>query len=453
MGGSMRAVTVVNQKLPKADAPELDRLIAYVEGPVLAARDLAVAAYDLIVGRARRQYRYDVVVKAPKEILRRLLTASDVTYEKANLRVVTEPLAGQDGVEVERAFVAGRPCGGVAFRRTEVGPDTFLLRYLPEFSEHAPQLGADDTSETSLQALADGSTRMRWARTLTHRRAGTRVSVPTALRQVARRLKVQAEQEAGHTPTPARSQLGGLIWFLAAVASFWLLFGWRDAGIVTAAIIVHELGHAAAMLITGRGVRFIALVPFLGGMAYPKSHYENEWQRAFVALMGPGLSLVPTLGLFWLAYSMDSALAGRAAFIFAALNGINLLPLVPLDGGIIADALLRSVHARLGQAIAWLGVTAGLGLAVYGRSVAGAFVFLCGAVQLVFQSSFDVTARVKRLGGLQAPALIAAVALTIFAYGTVVVRSDPSARVPSGRAGPQAPTHQMDWPDRGATRQ
>jgi Zn-dependent protease len=147
---------------------------------------------------------------------------------------------------------------------------------------------------------------------------------------------------------------------------------------------------------------------------------------------------------------MDSALAGRAAFIFAALNGINLLPLVPLDGGIIADALLRSVHARLGQAIAWLGVAAGLGLAVYGRSIAGAFVFLCGAVQLVFQSSFDVTARIRRLGGLQAPALIAAVALTIFAYGTVVVRSDPSARVPSGGAGPQAPTHQMDWPDRRA---
>ena len=410
-------------------------MIGHIEAVLHAARDLAAAIHDLAIGRQRRQYRYDIVIDAPKDMVKRLAIAPDVTFEKANLRIVAEPLAGHEGVETGRVVVAGRSYPHVAYRRTALAPDTFLYRYLPELSDYDAQIGLDDIYKVSLQALPDGRTRMCLQRTLTHRRPGTRVSVPMGMRTLARMLKVQAEQEAGHAPARAR-RLGHPIWLLAAIASFWWLFGWRDAAILILATVLHELGHAVAMAVTGRGVRLMTLVPFFGGVASPKHPYDNEWQRAFVALMGPALSLVPTLALVWLAWSTDSALAAHAAFLFAVVNSVNLLPLVPLDGGVILDTLLRSLHARLGRAIAWLGVVVGLGFALWAQSVLIGLVFAFGALQLVLQSSFDAHIHLKRLGALQAAALVAALPLTILAYWTIVVQSDPAAR---GRAGLDAP--------------
>jgi Zn-dependent protease len=402
-----------------------------------------VAAHDWIVGKQRRRYRREFIIKAPKEIVRRLLTASELTLAKGSVRMVSEPLAGVEGGEVARVLVRGRPYPRIAFQRSKPAPDVFLFHYLPEFSERTDQMGVDDVWEISLESLADGSTRMRLARTLTHRRAGTRISAPLWLGMVARLCKSEAEQEAGHEPAP-RSRLARPIWLLATIASFWWLLGWLDAMMLILVVIVHELGHAVAMLVTGRGVRIITLIPFLGGMASPKYPYEDEWQRGFVALMGPSLSLIPTLGLLWLAFSTNSALAAHAAFMFAVVNGANLLPLVPLDGGIILDALVRSIHARLSQTIGWIGVGIGLCLALYARSVLIGIVFVFGGLQLTLQASLDTHARRKGLSGLQAPALTAALALTIFAYWTIIVQTYQSAVFRAGLDGPQAFAHKTE---------
>src|SRR5262249_49807317 len=161
------------------------------------------------------------------------------------------------------------------------------------------------------------------------------------------------------------------------------------------------------------------LVPFFGGMAATKLHYENEWQRAVVALMGPSLSLLPTLVLLWLAFAPDSGLAPRAALLSALVHGAHLLPPLPPRRGIVVPSVLRALHVRLSHAIAWIGVVAGLALAVWAQSVLIGVIFAFGALQLVFQSSLDTDAHLKRLTGFQAPALIAALALTAFAYVTI----------------------------------
>jgi Zn-dependent protease len=392
-------------------------------------RDLAVALYDLAIGRRRREYRDQVIVKAPPEILRRLLMGSDITYERADVRVVTAPLPGVEGVEVPRQFIGGRPYASVAVQRSEPMPRTFVCRCLAELSEHAAWIGADDVCEVSLEPLPDGVTRMRLVRTLTHRRARTRISAPMAVRQSAWLLKTQAEKEAGHAPARWQPRLAHLLWVLAALASFWWLVGWWEAAILTLVIIVHELGHAAAMVATGQGVRFITLVPFFGGMAAPKRHYESEWQCALVALMGPSLSLIPTLALFWFATSGNSAMAARVAFMFAIINAPNLLPVVPLDGGVIFHALLRSAHARSSQAIAWLGVAAVLGLAVYFQSILIGIVFMFGAWQLVYRTSLEVNDKVEPLGRLQGFVLLAAFALTGLAYWTILEQSYASPQI------------------------
>lgn len=400
-------------------------------------RCVAVAAYDLLVGRRRRQYCHETVIKAPKEVVKRLLTAPDVTYERGNVRIVTEPLAGVDGVEVARVSIAGQPYANVALQRSEPTPDTLVCRYLPEYSERTSHIGEDDINETHIEALADGSTRLCWRRTLTHRRPGTRISAPMGMRNTAWLIRTQAEKEAGLVPAP-RSQVPQLAWLIVAIASFGWLLGWLDAAILVLVIIAHELGHAAAMVATGRGVRYITLVPFFGGMAAPKLHYENEWQRAVVALMGPSLSLLPTLVLLWLAFALDSPLAARAAFLSAIVNGTNLLPLVPLDGGIVVTSVLRALHVRLSHAIAWIGVAAGLALALWAQSILIGVIFAFGALQLVFQSSLDTDAHLKRLTGFQAPALIAVLALTAFAYVTIIAHSTEYPGLVAELGGPQA---------------
>src|SRR5262245_15418434 len=128
---------------------------------MIFTRDVAVAAHDIIVGRRRRQYRYELVVQAPKDAVRRLLSASHVAYETGDVRTVTEPLAGVEGVDVTRLFIGDRLYGSISARRTGLKPDSCSWRLLPEHSDLSSQIGDDDTVEVSWEALPDGSTQTR----------------------------------------------------------------------------------------------------------------------------------------------------------------------------------------------------------------------------------------------------------------------------------------------------
>jgi membrane-associated protease RseP (regulator of RpoE activity) len=109
------------------------------------------------------------------------------------------------------------------------------------------------------------------------------------------------------------------------------------------------------MRMVGLRVKGIYLVPFFGGAAVPKTAYRSQGQLGFVALMGPGFSLIPTLALaaaYWV--TADARLL-NAIFYFAIINAVNLLPIYPLDGGLILNALLGSFSPRLARAASWVG--------------------------------------------------------------------------------------------------
>ncbi len=390
--------------------------MAYILGFLLSLRDVALAAYDIATRRARRRYTYQTIVKARKETVRELLAGPDVTFAKANFRCVEEPLPGVEGAVLTRTFVAGEAKSAIASRRIEDTEDSFAARYLPEHSENTSNLGTDDVLGMAFDALPGGSTRLRLYRELTHRRPGTRITAPLGLRVLAWLAKTEAESREGTEPSTLRRWLAQGGWLLSALASFWWLAGWKDAAILAVLVVLHELGHALAMWMTGRGVRFVTLIPFIGGMAMPKRMYESDAQHAFVALMGPGMSLLPTLGLIWYAYSNDSQLAAHAGFMFALINGINLLPLTSLDGGVAVNTLLHAVHRRLALAIAWLGTCAGFVLAFYLQSVLIGIVFVFAGLQLIQQASLNMHLQRKRLRWFQAPVVLVALVLTCGAY-------------------------------------
>jgi len=127
--------------------------------------------------------------------------------------------------------------------------------------------------------------------------------------------------------------------------TFSYAFGHAVAVLVVGALFLHEMGHLLAYRMIGQPWGRILFLPFLGAIAVPRIGFVTQAQVVFSAIMGPAMSvLIPLLAAVYAAfegpYTEGVALVGIVA---AALNLFNLLPVEPLDGGVV----LRSVLARL----------------------------------------------------------------------------------------------------------
>ena len=214
-------------------------------------------------------------------------------------------------------------------------------------------------------------------------------------------------------PGETRSPWKNLGLTALALASFSMLFGWFFGLLLFATVIVHEVGHWLAMRATGQPRPRIVLIPFFGGAAIPNHPYKTEFDHAFVAIAGAGLSILPTLALLAAAMSLDGPefikaakaletaapwyrdpqLLLRMAFLVSLINGLQLLPVLPLDGGHVLKAVVQSFAAQRVRVV--LLVCAGLGFA--GSVATGYYIlaaFLCvGAMQSWHIGNHKPTAR------------------------------------------------------------
>lgn len=151
--------------------------------------------------------------------------------------------------------------------------------------------------------------------------------------------------------------------FLASVAAFGLFFGLFTSfwivPVLFAVLLFHELGHLLAMKVFGYKDLQVLFLP-IGAAALGKNHQASGLQRSLVYLAGP----VPGMLLAWLLVSTgiasatgESGIADLAAspwvfelvVMLLLINYINLLPVMPLDGGQIVNLVLfeRSPRAHL----------------------------------------------------------------------------------------------------------
>ena len=110
----------------------------------------------------------------------------------------------------------------------------------------------------------------------------------------------------------------------------------EELAALAVAVIAHELGHLLALLLFGvrlEEVSFAATGPVLY-CAFPDSGAAG----ALAALSGPIAG-----ALFFLAFRGCWALAAEMSFV---LTAVNLLPVLPLDGGRALSAVLRHSPAR-----------------------------------------------------------------------------------------------------------
>ncbi|RZO14915.1 site-2 protease family protein [Synechococcus sp. UW105] len=127
----------------------------------------------------------------------------------------------------------------------------------------------------------------------------------------------------------------GLTWLIGLVTALLLFLS----------VLLHELGHSLVALREGVKVRSITLF-LLGGVASVERECSTAMGAFRVAAAGPLVSLVLSLMLFASGHSAShlNALLGNLVFQLAGVNLVlalfNLLPGLPLDGGLILKALV-----------------------------------------------------------------------------------------------------------------
>lgn len=178
---------------------------------------------------------------------------------------------------------------------------------------------------------------------------------------------------------------------------FSLMFGFRFSAALFMVVLVHELGHLIAMKLFHLKTQGIFFIPFLGAGTASKEPFPSPEVEAVVALAGPVLGLSWNIGEHFLdssfalklgSYGVSIALAFSlvlflewAVVINLALNLLNLLPVLPLDGGrIVRVALLRGRKSLIPVGIITVG--SGVALMVLFKNAILLFIVLLGGSSL-----------------------------------------------------------------------
>ncbi|MDJ0614840.1 MAG: hypothetical protein QNJ29_14320 [Rhizobiaceae bacterium] len=148
-----------------------------------------------------------------------------------------------------------------------------------------------------------------------------------------------------------------IILSLIAVASFATMWGWEGALILAPLILWHEYGHLVGYRMTGQTGSKIFLVPFFGGLAVANEPHKSEFDRAFCALMGPAICAPLSLLLFGAAYVSAFYFDyhwtwwwfAYAAVINSTMNALNMVPVLPFDGGHIMESYAKTIAPTIAR--------------------------------------------------------------------------------------------------------
>jgi Zn-dependent protease len=373
---------------------------------------------DVLRGRKLVRAERTVLISAPRESVWRFITRDHIVFDGPPVTELTStPLPEDEELHLVRVVCAGQELARVVTRtlvRDEAEGKVLSRSVLGHPSTHPPEFANDSLAGIRIEAQAQG-TALTLFTEMTVRSFRERIVLPLGVSGRAANIRKQCEKEA-RPPQDQRVRAAGqgLVLTVTAVLSFWYLFGWQDALLLAAVVVLHEAGHAAAMLMVGMKVQGIYLVPFFGGMAVPKTAYATHGHLGFVALMGPGFSLIPTLGLAALYGVTGEPGLLHAISMFALINAINLLPVYPLDGGLVVNALLGSVSRRLSLLWGWIGVAAGLAFAIYAESFLLGIPFMLFALQRYLSGGRTLDLKRLSIGG--AAGLVIAFAATFMLH-------------------------------------
>ena len=123
-------------------------------------------------------------------------------------------------------------------------------------------------------------------------------------------------------------------------------------GIIFVSVLFHEFGHALTALAFGQSPR-IELVA-LGGLTYHNGQKLSFWRQFFIVLNGPvfGFLLAVIATLLLQIPALSQGLIGSILSLTRIVNlfwtVVNLLPVMPLDGGQLLRIVLEGIFGLKG---------------------------------------------------------------------------------------------------------
>jgi Zn-dependent protease len=170
---------------------------------------------------------------------------------------------------------------------------------------------------------------------------------------------------SGSRSSAFRLLLFSLLLFLVAGGSSW---PWNFVLTIVVVLLIHELGHYLAMrAFKYRNLRMF-FIPFFGAAVTGRNFNVKGWQKAVVSLMGPlpGIVLGTVASLAGALWQLDWLQS--SGLVALLLNVINLLPVLPLDGGWYLHAILFCRHMWLEVGFRVLAVATLAGYGVWANS-------------------------------------------------------------------------------------
>ena len=197
----------------------------------------------------------------------------------------------------------------------------------------------------------------------------------------------------------ARDQFETLLDGQASMWNGWLIGAFTSV-LLFLSVLLHELAHSFVAMGEGLKVRDITLF-FLGGMANLENECQTSKGSLKIAISGPIVSLLLAFLLILLSNNLSvsniifSNLFKQVGSLNLLIGVFNLLPIIPLDGGVILKSLIwyftgskrKGIKVAIASArlISFLSIFIGIFSLLNGRFYVSMCLFVIGL--FIFTSS------------------------------------------------------------------
>ena len=102
-------------------------------------------------------------------------------------------------------------------------------------------------------------------------------------------------------------------------------------------LVIHECGHIVFIKLMGKKIDTLEISPIGGILLIDETQNDHNYKSFLIYLGGPLFSLLLFL---WVKNTFSNPLFLQASFVILVLN---LIPILPLDGGRLVESLLHNV--------------------------------------------------------------------------------------------------------------
>lgn len=159
---------------------------------------------------------------------------------------------------------------------------------------------------------------------------------------------------------------------LYLVIGYYIFPSYKILLLITAIVMIHELGHFIAMKLFRYNDLGIFFIPLLGAYVSGTKREVSQRESAIILLAGPlpGIVIGIVFYLLWQRNPYEGGIAGISYYsislLFVILNLFNLLPVYPLDGGQLLNRVFLNENNWMSKIFIFLSIGFLVWFALYG---------------------------------------------------------------------------------------